>query len=258
MMKQYIADAFTDRIFSGNPAAVCLPDAWPTDLLMQQLAKENNLSETAFAVREGADYRLRWFTPAGEIDLCGHATLATAFVILTEKEPQADTVRFHTKSGLLTVRRSGEYFEMDFPAYPLPPVPVTEAMTDALGIRPQEAYLARDLLLILGSEEDVRKLKPDMEKLAALDGLSVGVTAKGSGYDCVSRVFGPKCGIPEDPVTGSTHCMIAPYWAEKLGKDTLLAWQASARGGELRCRVAGDRVTLSGKAVLFSVAELNL
>ena len=225
---------------------------------MQQLARENNLSETAFAVREGADYRLRWFTPAGEIDLCGHATLATAFVILTEKEPQADTVRFHTKSGLLTVRRSGEYFEMDFPAYPLPPVPVTETMTDALGIRPQEAYLARDLLLILDSEEDVRKLKPDMEKLAALDGLSVGVTAKGRGYDCVSRVFGPKCGIPEDPVTGSTHCMIAPYWAERLGKDTVLAWQASARGGELRCRVAGDRVTLSGKAVLFSVAELNL
>jgi len=258
MMKQYIADAFTDRVFSGNPAAVCLPDVWPEDLLMQQLAKENNLSETAFAVREGADYRLRWFTPAGEIDLCGHATLATAFVIMTVADPQAEVVRFDTKSGLLTVRRDGEYFEMDFPSYPLHPVPVTNEMTEALGAVPQEAYLARDLLCILDSEETVRNLRPDMEKLAALDCLSVGVTARGTEYDCVSRVFGPKCGIPEDPVTGSTHCMIAPYWSDRLGKETILAWQASARGGALRCRVEGSRVFLSGKAVLFSVAELNL
>ena len=225
---------------------------------MQKIAIENNLSETAFAVRDGGDWQLRWFTPAGEIDLCGHATLATAFAILTKEEPTQDAVRFHTRSGLLTVRRSGDYFEMDFPAYSLRPVPVTEEMADALGAKPLEAWMARDLLCILDSEDTVRTLKPDMDKLAQLEGLSVGVTAKGTKFDCVSRVFGPKCGIPEDPVTGSTHCMIVPYWAEKLGKPEIFAWQASARGGALRCRLEGSRVTLSGKAVLFAEAELFL
>ena len=257
-MKQYIIDAFTDRVFSGNPAAVCLPGRWPEDALMQKIAIENNLSETAFAVRDGGDWQLRWFTPAGEIDLCGHATLATAFAILTKEEPTQDAVRFHTRSGLLTVRRSGDYFEMDFPAYSLRPAPVTEEMADALGVKPLEAWMARDLLCILDSEDTVRTLKPDMDKLAQLEGLSVGVTAKGTEFDCVSRVFGPKCGIPEDPVTGSTHCMIVPYWAEKLGKPEIFAWQASARGGALRCRLEGRRVTLSGKAVLFAEAELFL
>ncbi len=257
-MKQYIIDAFTDRVFSGNPAAVCLPGRWPEAALMQKIAIENNLSETAFAVRDGGDWQLRWFTPAGEIDLCGHATLATAFAILTKEEPTQDAVRFHTRSGLLTVRRSGDYFEMDFPAYSLRPVPVTEEMADALGAKPLEAWMARDLLCILDLEDTVRTLKPDMDKLAQLEGLSVGVTAKGTEFDCVSRVFGPKCGIPEDPVTGSTHCMIVPYWAEKLEKPALFAWQASARGGALRCRLEGSRVTLSGKAVLFAEAELFL
>lgn len=257
-MKQYIIDAFTDRVFSGNPAAVCLPDQWPEDALMQKIARENNLSETAFAVREGEDYHLRWFTPAGEIDLCGHATLATAFVILTKAEPQMEEVRFRTRSGLLTVQRRGDYYEMDFPAYTLRPVPVTEEIADALGARPLESWMARDLLCIMDTEDTVRTLKPDMEKLAGLEGLSVGVTARGTKFDCVSRVFGPKCGIPEDPVTGSTHCMIVPYWADRLGKRDIRAWQASARGGELLCRLEGDRVFLSGKAVLFAESELFL
>ena len=257
-MKQYIVDAFTDRLFSGNPAAVCLPETPLPDTLMQSIAIENNLSETAFAVREADGYHLRWFTPGGEIDLCGHATLATAFVILNYAEPAQSSVRFHTLSGILTVTRRGDFYELDFPAYDPVPVPVTQAMTDALGVTPAAACMARDLLCILPSEEDVRRLQPDPEKLKTLDGLSVGVTARGTDCDCVSRVFGPKCGIPEDPVTGSTHCLIAPYWAAQLGKTTIRACQASRRGGELLCRVAGDRVFLSGKAALFAISELQL
>lgn len=257
-MKQYIVDAFTDHVFSGNPAAVCFPDQPLADVLMQQIAAENNLSETAFLLPSSAGWHLRWFTPAGEIDLCGHATLASAFVILNHVEPERNMVQFETRSGTLTVTRRDDFYEMDFPAYPLNPVPVTDAMKAALGTLPKEAYMARDLLCVLDDEETVRTLTPDMEKLAQLDGLSVGVTAPGRTCSCVSRVFGPKCGIPEDPVTGSTHCMIAPYWAERLQTDTILAEQASRRGGMLRCTLQSDRVILAGKAVLFSAGELFL
>lgn len=257
-LRQYVIDAFTDRVFSGNPAAVCVMPSWPGDALMQALAVENNLSETAFAVREGGAYRLRWFTPGGEIDLCGHATLATAFVITHFYDEQAGRVDFDTLSGRLSVRRQGELYELDFPAYELRPVEVTDAMERALGLRPAEAYMGRDLLCVLEDEAALRALEPDMELLLGLDGLLTHVTAAGSDYDCISRSFAPKLRVNEDPVCGSGHCHIAPYWAVRLKKDSLRAWQASRRGGELLCRVEGGRVALAGKAAIFSEALLHL
>ena len=257
-MKQYIVDAFAERPFGGNPAAVCVLNAWPSEALMQSIAIENNLSETAFAVPEGACYRLRWFTPGGEVDLCGHATLATAYTILRFYRPEAETVRFVTLSGELTVVRRGEALEMEFPAYALRPVPVTEAMTEALGVSPLEAWMGRDLLCVLDSAETVRTLAPDQARLLRLDGLLTHVTAPGEGgVDCVSRSFAPKLRIPEDPVCGSGHCHIVPYWAKRLGKAALVAYQASARGGTLYCRAEGEKVFLAGKARLYAEAEIH-
>ncbi len=255
-MKQYIADAFAETVFAGNQAAVCVTDAPLPDDLMQKIAVENNLPETAFAVPEGDAYRLRWFTPGGEIDFCGHATLGTAYVLHRFYRPDAGSLRFLTMHGALTVQFTGERIEMDFPAYPLREIPVTPAMTAAIGVQPVQAYAARDLMLVLDSEEAVRTLTPDPEKLMQLDGLCIAVTARGSTFDCVSRVFAPKMKIPEDPVTGSTHCLIAPYWAERLGKRELTAYQASARGGVLYAAVGGGRVKLSGTAALFAVSEI--
>lgn len=255
-MKQYIVDAFTDHIFAGNPAAVCLPEEELAEPLMLAIARENKLSETAFAVKTGEHYHLRWFTPGGEIDLCGHATLATAFVIVTEAEPDRTEVSFETLSGVLTVKRRDGLLEMDFPAYALQPVPVTEEMEQALGAEVKEAYLGRDLLCVLPDAETVRTLRPDMEKLEFLPGLLQHVTAAGEEHDCVSRSFGPKVKIPEDPVCGSGHCHIVPYWSRTLRKQELTAYQASSRGGTLYCRIEGDRIRLAGKAVLFSRGEL--
>jgi predicted PhzF superfamily epimerase YddE/YHI9 len=259
-MKQYIVDAFTDKVFHGNQAAVCVMEQWPEESLMMDITRENNFSETAFTVKEDDGYRLRWFTPGGEIDLCGHATLATAFVLLSFYEKQAVSITFHTMSGDLFVGRRDGGIVMDFPAYRLREVPVTDEMVEALGARPKEAYLDRDLLLVYGDESIVRAMKPDFEKVEALDGIGVGVavTAPGTAYDCVSRFFAPKAAIDEDPVTGSVHCMIAPYWCARLGKDPIRAYQASARGGEMICELKGDRVVLLGKAALFSVSELAL
>lgn len=255
-MKQYIVDAFTDKVFGGNPAAVCIMDSWPSDDLMMNITVENNLSETAFAVREGSRYRLRWFTPGGEIDLCGHATLATAFVLMNYYDSAANTVVFTTMSGELTVDRREDMYEMDFPAYELRPVPVTDEITEAVGAAPVEAYMGRDLLCVFDSENTVKNLHPDMEKLKELDGLLLQATAKGSDFDCVSRSFAPKLNVPEDPVCGSGHCHIVPYWAGRSGKKEIVACQASRRGGILYCRVEGDRVKLAGKAALFSVGEI--
>ena len=255
-MKQYIIDAFAETVFSGNPAAVCVTDSPLPDDLMQKIAAENNFSETAFAVPDGDAYRLRWFTPGGEIDFCGHATLGTAYVLHRFYCPDAASLRFLTARGALTVHFDGRRIEMDFPAYPLNRIPVTQEMTDAVGVRPAEAYAARDLLLILDSEAAVRTLTPDPEKLMQLDGLCIAVTAQGESYDCVSRVFAPKMKIPEDPVTGSTHCLIAPYWAKRLGKTALTAYQASARGGVLHADVCGGRVKIAGTAVLYAVSEI--
>lgn len=257
-MKQYIVDAFTDKVFHGNQAAVCVLEEWPEESLMMSITRENNFSETAFTVREGDGYRLRWFTPGGEIDLCGHATLATAFVLFNFYEKEAESIIFHTMSGDLFIGRRGERIAMDFPAYRLGEAPVTDEMEDALGARPREAYLDRDLLLVYDNEATVRGMRPDFEKVGQLDGLGIAVTAPGVDHDCVSRFFAPKLEINEDPVTGSVHCMIAPYWANRLGKDAISAYQASARGGEMVCELQGERVVLLGKAALFSASELAI
>lgn len=255
-MRQYVVDAFTDKVFSGNPAAVCIMDQWISDELMLSIAKENNLSETAFAVKEGAGYRLRWFTPGGEIDLCGHATLGTAFVIMNYYEPETGKIDFETLSGRLTVVKKGSLYEMDFPAYELAPVEITPEMTEAIGARPAEAYMGRDLLCVFENEDIIKSLSPDMEKLKKLDGLLLQTTAKGEEFDCVSRTFAPKLSVNEDPVCGSGHCHIIPYWAGKTGKDELAAYQASERGGVLYCKMEGNRVRMSGNVAVYSVAEL--
>lgn len=257
-MIQYVVDAFTDRVFQGNPAAVNILEAWPAEEQMMQITRENNLSETAFAVPEGDGWRLRWFTPGGEIDLCGHATLAASYVLHRFYVPEQTRFSFLTRSGVLTVEVQGALFEMRFPAYALRPVPVTGAMEAALGVRPVEAWLGRDLLCILDREETVRSLTPDMERLKSLDGLLVQVTAPGREWDCVSRSFAPKLAVPEDPVCGSGHCHIIPYWAKTLGKQQLRAFQASPRGGILYCRMDGDAVLLSGQAALYARSELFL
>lgn len=256
-MKQYVVDAFADRVFEGNPAAVIITDYPLEEGLMSAITRENNLSETAFAVPDGDGWRLRWFTPAQEIDLCGHATLAAAYVISRFVRPGGDSIRFETLSGALTVERRGELFEMDFPAYTLKPLEVTDQIADALGARPREVWRARDLLCVFDRAEDVLNMTPDQEKLRSLKGALMQVTAPGSGeFDCVSRSFAPKMGVPEDPVCGSGHCHIIPYWAARTGKSEFVARQASPRGGTLYCRLEGDRVKLAGRAALYAQSEL--
>ena len=257
-MKQYIVDAFTDKLFGGNQAAVCILDNWIPDELMQSIAKENNFSETAFAVKEGEVYHLRWFTPAAEINFCGHATLGTAYVLYNFYEKDATRITFKTQVGELLVEKQNDLFKLDFPAYSCKKIDVTEKMESALGVRPVEAYLDRDLLLVLENAEQVRTLCPDQNKLKELDGLAIAVTAKSDvpEYDCISRVFVPELSISEDPVTGSSHCMIVPFWCDQLGKEKLVCFQASERTGILYAERKQDRVLLSGKAVLFSVSEI--
>lgn len=257
-MKQYVVDNFTDKVFGGNPAAVCVMNEWISEELMMKITKENNLSETAFAVKEGTHFKLRWFTPGGEIDLCGHATLATAYIITRFIEPDTTKVSFQTLSGMLTVEKKEELLEMDFPAYDLKSVEVTDEMTNAIGVRPLEAYMGRDLLCILESEEEVRNLSPDLEKVKALEGLLLQISARGKEFDCISRSFAPKLNVPEDPVCGSGHCHIIPFWANRIGKNELVAYQASPRGGILYCNYQGKRVKLRGKAVLYSTADINM
>ena len=255
-MKCYHVDAFAEKVFEGNPAAVCVLDKYPSDALMQKIAGENNLSETAFAVKEGAGYHLRWFTPGGEIDLCGHATLGTAYVLFRFFEKDADSITFQTLSGALTVLKKGELLEMDFPAYELKQIPVTPAMEDAFGVAITEAWLGRDLLCVTENAEAIPTLTPNQAKLMELDGLLQHITAKGKEYDSVSRTFAPKLAVAEDPVCGSGHCHIVPLWAQKLGKEKLVARQASKRGGTLYCEMHGDRLSLAGTAVLYSIADL--
>ena len=243
-------DAFTDHPFGGNPAAVMPLPEWLPDPLLQSIAKENNLSETAFFVPEGAGYRLRWFTPMHEVDLCGHATLASAFIILTELHPAWPQVAFSSRSGPLAVHRDQDRFRMDFPSRPSRPAPVPQGLAEALGAQVLEAWQStRDLLAVLDSERTVRDLQPDMGALVRLEPYTVVVTAKGETVDFVSRFFVPKGGIPEDPVTGSAHSALIPFWAERLGRRKLHALQVSPRGGELFCELQGDRVDIAGKAV---------
>lgn len=259
MITQYMADAFTDRLFSGNQVAVCILPEFPKDALMQNIAVENNLSETAFVVKTADRYNLRWFTPGGEIDLCGHATLGTAFVLMTQVAPTHKKIEFSTKSGLLTVEYSGNLYHMNFPQMEFHEISVTEQMIEAIGVTPKEAYLGRDLMLVLESEEDVVNMQPQGDLLKKLPGLLQAVTAHGVTSDCVSRIFAPKLDILEDPVTGSTHCMIAPYWWNKLSKDRIKAYQASKRGGMLICsNIGNDRIDISGNCVLYSKSELYI
>lgn len=257
-MRYYIVDAFAEKIFEGNPAAVYIMDRWLSDEVMRLIAAEHNLSESAFAVREGEAWQLRWFTPGGEISLCGHATLATAFVITTFIEPKNLAVTFTTMSGELRVTRTGDLFAMDFPSYALTQIPVTDAMEQAIGVRPLSAWMGRDLLCVLDEEDCVAQAKPDMAKVLKLDGLLLHITAQGTQYDCVSRSFGPKCHIDEDPVCGSGHCHIAPFWADRLGKTSIVARQASRRGGTLYCTVRGERTVLAGRAVVYARGEACL
>ena len=257
MTKSYVVDAFTDEIFKGNPAAVMFLPKYPNDTLMQNIAMENKLSETAFAVKQDSThYDLRWFTPGGEIDLCGHATLATGFLVFKFAAPEnSNTVTFNTQGGELTVTKKDDLYEMNFPSYDLKQVPVTEEMTTAFGKQPAEAYMGRDLLCVFPDGTDIEQLNPDMDKLNQLDGLLQHATVASDKYDCASRSFAPKLAVPEDPVCGSGHCHIVPYWAKRLRKNHLTAYQASPRSGVLYCDYQGDRTLLSGKAVLYSESE---
>ena len=254
-------DAFTDTPFAGNPAAVCLLPAPRDEKWMQSVAREMNLSETAFLVKHDGDgFDLRWFTPAVEVALCGHATLASAHVLWEEAHlPPAQQARFHTKSGLLTGERVGEWIELDFPAKREEPAPAPPGLAEALGVTPK--YVGRnqfDYLVEVDAEDTVRRLAPNHAALAALPVRGVIVTSRAAsaGYDFVSRFFAPGSGIPEDPVTGSAHCALGPFWRARLGKDELTAYQASPRGGIVRVRVGGDRVKLGGKAVTVLRGEL--
>ena len=256
-MKQYIADAFTREPFAGNPAAVCVMEKWPSEEAMMKLAMENNLSETAFIVKEPEGYHLRWFTPGTEVELCGHATLASAFVILNYYEPESDEVVFNTMSGPLTVKRKGNLYEMDFPTYELREIPVTDEMERAFGARPIKAVLGLDLVCVFDSEETVREMKPDQALLTGIPGRIQNATARGAAADCVSRSFCPKLSIPEDPVCGSAHCQIACYWADVLGRKEIHAYQASKRGGHLFCRLLeNNRIAISGEAALVAITEI--
>lgn len=246
-------DAFTRRRFAGNPAAVMLMEAFADDVVLQTIAAENNLAETAFLVRDGSDYQLRWFTPVLEVPLCGHATLASAAVVMERLEPARRSVVFHTASGALNVRRSETGYVMDFPARPSEPIAAPSGFVDALGAVPVLVTVnAFNYLAIFDDAATVRTLAPDFAAIARMDRPGVIVSAPGDkGYDFVSRYFAPAKGITEDPVTGAAHCMLAPYWAQRLGKSEFRAWQASKRGGEVLCRVVGDRVELEGSCVFY-------
>ncbi|PAE20807.1 phenazine biosynthesis protein [Bacillus sp. 7504-2] len=258
-MKYYVVDAFAEKLFEGNPAGICIMKEWLPDDLMQKIAIENNLSETAFAVKGPQNYTLRWFTPGGEINLCGHATLASAFVIMNYFEKQLETVQFETMSGTLTVNRCNDLYELDFPTVSSTEITITEQMIDALGTTPIEAYLNRDLLFVLESEEAVSKISPDYSKLEQLpEGLGVIVTAKGNEYDFVSRAFFPKLKVNEDPVCGSAHCSLIPFWAKKQMKHEMVARQLSNRGGTLYCKLEDTRVKMAGKAALYLIGEIHI
>ena len=257
----YQIDAFSGRVFAGNPAAVCPLDAWLPDATMQAIAAENNLSETAFFVPRGEEFDLRWFTPAVEVDLCGHATLATGALILRKLEPGRERVRFHTRSGVLEVGREGELLVMDFLALPAGPAAADERgrVADALGASPVELLAAtRDTLAVFDDEAAVRGLAPDFARLAALPREGTITTAPGDEVDFVSRYFAPSVGIDEDPVTGSAHCTLTPYWSKRLGKTVLEARQVSRRGGELVCIDAGARVIIKGRAAFYLEGTLRI
>jgi PhzF family phenazine biosynthesis protein len=256
-LSYWMVDAFTDRVFAGNPAAVLLPETPLPDATMQAIAAENNLSETAFAVREGQGFHLRWFTPTVEVDLCGHATLATAFVLNMLAQP--GPYHFRTRSGQLTAAAEAGGITLDFPARDHHQIPAPDGLADALGMEPECVLQSADLIAVLRSPQAVRDLRPDSAKILALPGGALIVTAQGGGdADITSRYFAPNYGIVEDPVTGSLHTQIVPYWAGRLGKTTLRCHQASARGGGMVCEFVAPRVRLTGSAVLYARGVINI
>ncbi|MXV52319.1 PhzF family phenazine biosynthesis isomerase [Pedobacter sp. HMF7647] len=257
-LKIYQADAFTDKLFGGNPAAVCPLDEWIPVPLMQKIAAENNLAETAFFVETTNGFDLRWFTPEFEIDLCGHATLATAHILFTQLGYAHPIIHFHTqKAGTLTVTKNDNLYTLDFPSRPVETTTIPSEIIAALGGKiPKETYRSRDYFLVYDSEEDVASMSPDFNALSKIDAVGIIVTAKGRDCDFVSRFFAPGAGINEDPVTGSAHCNLIPYWADKLNKTELHAFQISARRGELRCELKGDRVLMSGQAITYLKGEI--
>lgn len=254
----YQIDAFADRLFAGNPAAVCPLESWLPDATMQAIAAENNLSETAFFVQEKNGFRIRWFTPTNEVKLCGHATLAAAHVYFTHLAPQAKHVVFDSLSGPLGVNRDGEQLTLDFPKQSATPIAAPSLLVTALGITPLEVRAADDWLVLLDNAEQVRGLQPDMVLLQQLERRGVIVTAAGDDCDFVSRFFAPKYGIDEDPVTGSAHTILTPYWAERLGKTRLHARQLSTRGGELFCELKDGRVYISGRAIAYLAGTITI
>lgn len=254
----YQIDAFTSRMFGGNPAAVVLLDDWLPDNVLAAIAAENNLAETAFVIPRGEALPLRWFTPTVEVDLCGHATLAAAHVLFRYSFPSAKRLTFSTRSGNLVVTRDGKILSMDFPARPGKPVEVTDTLVSVLGVRPREAYLARDLLVIFDSESKIGKFEPDFQRIASLEAFAVIISAPGDVVDYVYRFFAPRQGIPEDPVTGSANCTLVPYWSARLAKSELIAKQLSARGGDLRCTLRGDRVLIAGHTVEYLRGEITV
>lgn len=257
-------DAFTDRVFSGNPAAVCPLDAWIPDDAMQAIAAENNLAETAFFVAAddrgdtGDSYDLRWFTPTVEVDLCGHATLATAFLIFERFAPDARILRFQTRSGELSVARQDGKLFLDFPSYPGPAVDCPDALSGGLGKAPVEVIEGPNYMAVFGTEAEIAALAPNFDRLATLHPRGVIATAPGDAVDFVSRYFAPSFGVPEDPVTGSAHCMLTPYWAKRLGRKKMNARQISARGGALVCEDRGDRVGIGGQAVMYLEGKITV
>jgi PhzF family phenazine biosynthesis protein len=255
----YQVDAFTDHLFGGNPAAVCPLERWLPDATMQAIAAENNLAETAFFVPEGSGYVLRWFTPTVEVDLCGHATLASARVIF-ERDASLSAVEFRTlKAGTLRVTRAGDLLAMDFPARPPNPITPPHGLAAALGKAPAEVLAARDLMAVYASTDDVAALVPDFAALKKLEYFAVMATAPGeNGVDFVSRFFAPKQGVDEDPATGSSHCTLTPYWAKRLGKARLESRQISSRGGSLTCTLEGERVRIAGRAVLYMQGQITI
>ena len=254
----YQVDAFTTEPFHGNPAAVVPLDAWLPDETMQKIALENNLSDTGFFVKEGDKYHIRWFTPSVEVPLCGHATLASAHILFNELKAAKDSITFLSKSGELRVDRQGDRLVLDFPAIFVDRIESADAIIAALGKQPVAIYKATDYLVIYDSEETIASLTPDFNALNKTDARGVIVTAPGNSVDFVSRFFGPGFGITEDPVTGSAHCALTPYWAQELGKNSLTARQISARGGDVFCELAGDRVKIGGYAALYLKGEIVL
>ncbi|MDR0771415.1 MAG: PhzF family phenazine biosynthesis protein [Burkholderiales bacterium] len=263
-MQYHVIDVFTDTLFGGNPAGVCLLDAWLPDDVLQNIAAENNLSETAFLVKRENDYDLRWFTPTVEIDLCGHATVASAFVLFEDSE--AAEIKFKTMSGMMAVTKENGLLSLDFPSRPVSPCPMYPTFEKALGVKPIAAYKAADFLVLLDSVQTLQNIRPDFSILKQIkadagiadDNFGVIVTAKGHDCDFVSRFFAPNLGIDEDPVTGRAHCSLIPFWKEKLGKRVMVAQQLSKRGGKLFCEDRGERVKIGGNAVRYLRGEIVL